>query len=156
MQKDAALLAQLWELVEPIVEGEGFELVDLQYLRSGRSARLRIFIDRTEQQGSVSVDDCAHISRLLSPALDVEDIIQCRYFLEVSSPGINRILRKPADFVRFAGKKVKLKTYEAVQGRRQFKGVLEGIHEDRVVITCNDSQYEISLDNIQRANLDVI
>ena len=158
----------LWRLIEPPIEGAGLELVELQWNREAEGWVMRVFIDRPagpkvpgggEEDGSVfepmfvSHEDCEQVSRDLSATLDVADCIHHAYRLEVSSPGIDRPLRRERDFARFAGQKAKIRTSDPVEGRRNFSGVLAGAREGRVQIDCEDRSYQLSLDIIVRANL---
>src|SRR6516225_5367756 len=103
---------QLTQLCEPVVTGQGYELVELEWKHESGSWVLRVFIDRLA--GNVSLDDCASVSRELSAVLDVADAISPAYSLEVSSPGLNRPLKKESDFKRFVGKKAKIRTKHPV------------------------------------------
>jgi ribosome maturation factor RimP len=158
----------LWRLIEPPIEGAGLELVELQWNREAEGWVMRVFIDRPagpkvpgggEADGSVfepmfvSHEDCEQVSRDLSATLDVADCIHHAYRLEVSSPGIDRPLRRERDFARFAGQKAKIRTIDPVEGRRNFSGVLAGAREGRVQIDCEDRSYQLPLDIIVRANL---
>jgi ribosome maturation factor RimP len=137
-------------LIEPVASSFGLELVLLQYRRESTGWILRILVDRP---GGVSIDDCAELSREVSNLLDVEDLIPGAFRLEVSSPGLDRPLVAPEDFNRFAGKLVTLKTLEPVNGRRNFKGVLDGMQGDSVVIRIEQERYEIEFSQIEKANL---
>ncbi len=118
--------AGIAELVEPVLEDMGFRLV--RVLMSRRDGgTIQIMADKAA--GTINVDDCAHISRRISPLLDAHDPIEGRYFLEVSSPGIDRILVRPSDFEDWAGYEVKVELNELVDGRKRFRGLLEG-YED--------------------------
>ena len=114
---------QLEQLAEALVASEGMELVDLEYRRQGRRWMLRLFIDK---DGGVTLDDCANISRELGDLLDVKDVIPQAYVLEVSSPGLNRRLRKKEDFSRFAGRKVRLRLVAPIDGRKKNCGRARG------------------------------
>jgi ribosome maturation factor RimP len=143
------------QAVEPAIEAEGYELVDVE-LKGGPGGRtLRLFIDRPDV--GITVDDCSVVSRLVSPMLDVEEIVEGRYFLEVSSPGVNRRVRKKKDFERFAGEKVRIETLSPVDGRRKFTGTIEGVEKDEVQIRTGSSKsgrtYSIPLVAIGKANL---
>ena len=135
-------------MIEPAVSGLGYELVDVQASNGGRLVRL--FIDKP---GGVTLDDCAQISRHLTRVLAVEGIDYDR--LEVSSPGLDRPLRKEADFARFAGSRaeVRMRTPDA-SGRRKFAGVLKGLKDGQVVVeTADAGTVELALDQIERARL---
>jgi len=146
-----ATLRQAWEELEPVLAEHGYELVEVELGRHGGGAVLRLYIDR---DGGVTLDDCTAASQLLGPVLDVKDFIDGRYALEVSSPGIDRPVRKPTDFVRFAGERVKLRTHEPVNGRKRFCGVMQGFQDGLVQLACEGSTYEIHVENLKTARLD--
>lgn len=137
-------------LLEPSVEGLGYELVDVELAGGGHSAVLRVFID---SEAGIDLGDCETVSRQLSALLDVEDPIAGQYTLEVSSPGLDRPLVKRVDFERFAGELVKIKVLEPVLGRRNFTGQLLGLEGEQVVLEMDKERYAIPLDNIERARL---
>jgi ribosome maturation factor RimP len=141
------MAAALDAVVEPVVAGMGYELVDLQAANGGRM--LRLFIDKP---GGIAVEDCAAVSRQLSRVFEVEGIDYER--LEVSSPGLDRPLRKAGDFARFAGQKaeVRMRTPDAT-GRRKFVGVLRGAGEGRVSMELDGRTVELALDDVDRARL---
>ena len=144
---------------QPILESLGLELVDLEFKRSGREAVLRLFIDK---EGGVTLDDCADVSRELSMLLDVEDFIPCEYNLEVSSPGLDRPLKSTADYYRFVGRLVKVKTYEpfpddAGNRRKTFVGRLDGLRDGVVVLTLSEGPTaSIPLERVAKANLEFV
>jgi ribosome maturation factor RimP len=140
-------MAALEQVVEPVVAGMGYELVDLQAANGGRMVRL--FIDKP---GGIDVEDCAAVSRQLSRVLEVEGIDYER--LEVSSPGLDRRLRKAGDFARFAGHKadVRMRTPDAT-GRRRFVGVLRGEAEGRVSMELEGQTVRLALEDVERARL---
>lgn len=127
----AAIDRRLAEILTPVIEDLGFELVRIR-LMSGKATTLQIMADRPE--GGIEVDDCAEISNAVSATLDVEDPILDAYTLEVSSPGIDRPLTRLKDFDAFEGYEAKLETSELIDGRRRFKGVLAGVEGDEVLI----------------------
>ena len=141
---------QVEQLAEALVASEGMELVDLEYRRQGRRWMLRLFIDK---DGGVTLDDCASISRELGDLLDVKDVIPQAYVLEVSSPGLNRRLRKKEDFSRFAGQKVKLQFVAPLDGRRKIVGELEGIEDETVIVALPEGRCSVALKDIAKANL---
>ena len=155
MRKD---LQDLWLLAEPYVRDAGFDLIEVQYAREQRGMVLRLFIDRpigegTNGVGGISVDDCERVSRDVSAALDVADKISPAYQLEVSSPGLDRPLRRERDFARFAGESARIRLTEGVEGRRNFTGTIRGAKDGRVEIACDGRSYELPIDDIVRANL---
>ena len=141
---------QVEEIAESLVASEGMELVDLEYRREGGHRVLRLFIDK---HSGVTIDDCAHISRLLGDFLDVKDILPQAYVLEVSSPGLNRRLRKKEDFSRFAGHKVQLRLVAPLEGRKKIVGSLVGIESEAVVVAAANGRYSVPLKDIAKANL---
>ena len=135
------------ELIAPVVTGMGYELVDLQV--SNRGGLLRLFIDKP---GGIGLEDCAAVSRQLTRVLEVEGVEYDR--LEVSSPGLDRPLRKAGDFVRFAGQKadVRMRTGDAT-GRRRFVGVVRGEADGRVSLELDGQTVALAIDDIDRARL---
>jgi ribosome maturation factor RimP len=147
-------------LLLPVLEQLGFELVELEFKREGRDWFLRLFIDK---EGGVTLDDCAEVSREVDALLDVEDLIDTAYRLEVSSPGIDRPLKKPQDYERFKGHLVKVKTFEGLDpdgrghSRKTFVGELLGLEAGQVRILQTDKKggvVEIPLAGIAKANLE--
>jgi ribosome maturation factor RimP len=158
MRKD---LQDLWTLAEPYVRDAGFDLIEVQYAREQRGAVLRLFIDRpagseqnqTLDQTLVGVDDCERVSRDVSAALDVADNIAHTYLLEVSSPGLDRPLRRERDFARFVGESARVRLEAGVEGRRNFSGTIRGAKDGHVEIACDGRSYDLPIDDIVRANL---
>ena len=148
---------QLLDLIETTVAGLGYELVEFE--TSPRARLLRVFIDRPESAqadaSGISVQDCAAVSNQLSRVFMVENIDYDR--LEVSSPGLDRPLVKPADYRRFAGQEVQLKLRVPLGNQRNFSGVLEGLQEEggveMVCLRVNETQQQFALENIDRARL---
>ena len=138
----------------------GLDLFDVQYRREGSGMVLRIQIDRpgpaASAEESVSVDDCANVSRDVSAILDVEDVVPASYTLEVSSPGLDRPLRRAEDYMRFAGRRAKLVVREPVDGQSYFKGTLGGVDAGEVLIDSEDGRrHRVPLAVITRAHLEV-
>lgn len=154
---DTDIHGQVAALVQPILDSMGLELVELEFKKAGRSFVLRLFIDKT---GGVTMDDCADVSRELSLLLDVEDCIQNRYTLEVSSPGLDRPLKKESDFIRFQGRLAVVKTAELLKDekgspRKTFLGTIEGLEEGEVVIRLKEGPTaRIPLEKIVKAHLE--
>lgn len=144
-------------IAEPLLATMGLELVELEYKRFGRSMVLRLFIDRP---GGVTLDDCADVSRELSQVLDVEDFIREHYTLEVSSPGLDRPLKKESDYLRYTGRLVKLRTFELLPDdagnmRKTFVGTLLGLEDGTVRLTLQEGQSAtLPLGKIAKANLE--
>ncbi len=139
----------LHELVDKTVTGLGYELVDVE--QSPRGRVLRLFIDKPEKPGGIDVEDCALVSNQLSRVLAVENVDYDR--LEVSSPGMDRVLKKVADFERFAGSEISLRLRLAVSGRRNFNGVLQGLQNGKVSLKIDSGELELDLGNIDKARL---
>ena len=152
-------LKDLWLLTEPYVRDAGFDLIEVTFGRESSGWVLRLYIDspRTESGSSVTVshDDCARVSRDVSAALDVADSIPHAYQLEVSSPGLDRPLRREGDFARFVGEnaRVKMSDEGGVDGRRNFSGTIRGAKDGRVEIECDGRSYQLPIDGIAKANL---
>lgn len=140
------------QILKPLLDERGMELVDIDFKSEGKSRLLRVFIDK---EGGITVDDCADISRELSAVLDVNEIINSSYRLEISSPGLRRPLKKPADFLRFTGKKVKIRTFSPVSDRKTFVGELLGIEEGQVFVEVDGVKYTIPSEKISKANLEI-
>lgn len=157
----AQLLEQIEELILPILEDLELELVDIEYQREGHGWVLRFFLDK---EGGIILDECADASREIAALLDVEDLIDTAYQLEVSSPGIDRPLKKLKDFKRFSGQKGKIKTLhpcdpdERGHKRKTFVGTLQGTDGDMVLLLQSDKkggQVAFTLDQIEKANLEL-
>ncbi len=138
-----AIDQRMAEIITPVIEGMGFELVRVRLMSSAKSKTLQIMAERP--QGGVEVDECAEISTAVSAVLDVEDPIEDEYTLEVSSPGIDRPLTRLKDFATFEGYEVKIETTEMIDGQRRFKGVLAGIEENDVLLTMDNQGEEITI-----------
>ena len=126
----------------PIIEEKNFELVDVEFVKEGPNWYLRIYIDK---EGGITIDDCEAVSRALEVELDKNDPIEQAYILEVSSPGIDRPLKKESDFAKYAGEIVDIKLYKAFEGSKEYQGALKGLENNIVTIT-DDNGKEISFD----------
>lgn len=149
MERDAE--STVSEIVEPIVASQGMELVAVEYKREARGWVLRIYIDK---KGGVSLDDCVLVSNEVGTVLDVEDPFQSPYTLEVSSPGLNRILKKEGDFERFKERLVRIRTHNAIGTRRNFKGRLLGCAKGLIQIEVGGQVLHIPLSNVAKANVE--
>lgn len=127
----AALDRRIASIVTPTIEGLGYELVRLRFI-GGKKPVLQIMADRPG--GGINVDDCARISQTVSAVLDVEDPVESEYALEVSSPGIDRPLTRLKDFEHWVGHEIKLETAEMIDGRKRFKGILQGVEAGEVLV----------------------
>ncbi len=149
---DREFITSLWTIIEPVLEPDGVELVDLEFKPEGGKWVLRLYIDTPD---GVTLDLCAQVSRQVGSLLDVENPIEHPYNLEVSSPGINRVIRKEKDFQMFAGSPVRIKTRRKLQGRRNFSGTLRGIENSKIVVDVDGTRVEINPDDLERARLDL-
>lgn len=155
------IVEQVRTIASRVAGSHGLGLFDVQFRREGSGMVLRVQIDRpgTSAEESVSVEDCATVSRDLSAILDVEDVVPTAYTLEVSSPGLDRPLRNRADYERFAGRRAKLVMREAVDGQMFFKGRLGGVANGEVVAvmieTDDGRRHRVPIGVITRANLEV-
>ena len=139
-------------IIERVTNRQGLELVHWETVGPKNNFILRIFIDKPE---GVTHNDCEVVSRQVGTLLDVEDLIPHQYVLEVSSPGVDRPLYKRADYTRFAGSKVKVKTFQPINGQRNFRGRLIGIEGDTVKLDSeNGGEVEIGFDQIAKANIE--
>jgi ribosome maturation factor RimP len=164
-------LDRIREIAERVAASSGLEIVEVEMHGGGNSRRLRIVIDRLpageHDNAGVTHEDCANLSREVGTILDVEDVVPGgSYTLEVSSPGLDRKLSRPADFERFTGSRVKLTTREPVHGNRHFEGRLESFRDGRLTLEPGQSRkkdkkkqetvaekFEIEFSNIEKANL---
>jgi ribosome maturation factor RimP len=159
----ADVVEQVRSIASRVAGSYGLEIFDVQFRRESGGMVLRIQIDRpgsaAKAEESVSVQDCANVSRDLSAVLDVEDVVPSAYILEVSSPGLDRPLRGAADYRRFAGRRAKLVMRERIDGQTFFKGALAGVEEGAapaVLIDGDDGRrHRVPIDVITRANLEV-
>ena len=135
MGKRESYEAKTTELIQPVVEANGVELFDVDYVKEGSDWYLRVYIDK---EGGITVDDCEVISRLLGEWLDKEDFIEDGYILEVSSPGLGRPLKKEKDFARSIGKDVEIRLYKAIDKQKEFTGTLTSYDADSVTLTMED------------------
>ena len=141
-------------LLDPIVERDGYELVEVEWLREGPGWVLRLYVDRP---GGVTIDHCQDVSRTVETVLDVEDFIEPAYSLEVSSPGVERPLRKPEHFRQFAGERAQVKSFGPVDAghgpRKAWTGVLRGFQDGAVEIEVDGALHRIPLDRVAKAHL---
>ena len=128
------------EILLPIIEEYGFELVDVEYVKEGGTWYLRTYIDK---EGGISIDDCEKVSRRLSDILDEKDYIEDTYIFEVSSPGLGRPLKKEKDYRRSLGEEVEIKTYRAIDRQKEFVGILKDYDKDTVTIEYEDETTQV-------------
>lgn len=143
-------LSHLWELFEPVVNGMGYELVEIEYLPNPKFGVLRLYIDK---EAGIQVDDCSAVSHQISALIDVEDPLPGKYNLEISSPGMDRPLRKIEDFERFTGEIAQVKTATPLDGQRNFKGRLAGTEDGALLLECDDKPVRLPMSSIDKARL---
>ncbi|MBW1973200.1 MAG: ribosome maturation factor RimP [Deltaproteobacteria bacterium] len=144
------ILEEVKKIVDPILIQERVELVDIEFKREKKGWVLRFFIDK---EGGVNIDDCVNFSHEVSHLLDIEDFIPLPYTLEVSSPGLNRPLKKEKDFLSALGKKIKVKTISPIKGRRNFKGILKDFNDKSLFIEIDNEIFTIPFSSVTKANL---
>ncbi|HOJ92638.1 MAG TPA: ribosome maturation factor RimP [Dictyoglomaceae bacterium] len=144
------IIRKLREIIEPICENNSFEFVDLEYQRETHGWVLRVYIDKP---GGITVEDCAHISERISKELDIADPIPHSYILEVSSPGLDKPLKKKRDFERHIGEKVNVYFLEPFEGKKNIEGVIYGTDEEDVLLQVGENIKTIPLSKIQKALL---
>jgi ribosome maturation factor RimP len=152
MSQKNVLIEQIEQLVEPVLQEQGTELVLVEFVHEHGSWVLRFFLDKPQ---GITLDDCATLSEHLGRILDASGLIQQSYSLEVSSPGVYRPLRKEKDFERFKGERADIHLYAPINGRRHFRGVIEGVADGSVKIKDVMAQeFSLPLSGISKAKLD--
>lgn len=141
------------ELVQPFLDENGFELVDIEYIKEGGNWFLRVYVDK---EGGIDIDDCGRISEYMSTKLDEKDPIPTAYFLEVSSPGAERPLKKTQDYHKAVGEHVFVTTYEQVDGLKEFEGKLLSFDEQTVVVEIGKKQHVIPFAKVANARLAIV
>ncbi len=142
MSKREAYEARTEELITPILERMQFELVDVEYVKEGATWYLRAYIDK---EGGITVNDCEAVAREMNEILDREDYIEDSYVFEVSSPGLGRPLKKEKDYARSMGKELEIRTYRAIDKKKEFYGILTSYDEKTVTIETEDGS-ELTLE----------
>ncbi len=145
----ASAAERVYTLIKDTVEACGVELWDVRYLKEGASWYLRVFIDKAE---GISIDDCTNVSHAIDPIIDEADPIDASYYLEVCSPGIERELTRPEHFVKMVGETVKIKLYKAIDGKKEFVGILKSADE-KILLEVDGNELELGLKDISKANL---
>lgn len=142
----ASIEEKIEKLIKTEIENLNYKLYDVQYAKEGKDYFLRVFIDK--EKGTVDLNDCEKVSNLINPLLDKEDIIKEMYFLEVSSPGIERILRKEKHFEEAQGKEIEVKLFHPLEKKKEYIGILEKWDEQKITLQVEDRQVEIERKNI--------
>jgi ribosome maturation factor RimP len=147
----AKVIEQIIEMASPLAENLGLELVDVEFIKEGGRMVLRVYID---SEGGVTHSHCEAMSHALDEELDRQDPIELSYVLEVSSPGIERPLKKKADYIRFRGQAVSVKLFSPINGRKDFRGTLRGLEGEDIILE-NDKQemFRLPLSQVAKAHL---
>lgn len=144
-------ISRVWQLAAPLANSEGLEIVDIEIRHEGRRGGrvLRLYLDR---EGGPSMEDLSRVSRGLSDLLDEHDVVDGAYTLEVSSPGINRPLKRPEHFTRYVGKRIRVRTRDMINGRRSFVGQLLEILPGSIAVEQDGARWEIPFSLIEKSN----
>ena len=145
------------EMMADFLASEGYELYNIEFVKEGKDWFLRVYVDMASGEGYIGTEDCEKVSRFLSEKLDEEDPIEQNYYLEVSSPGMDRPLLTKAHYERYVGSEVEIRLYKGKDGSKNIQGVLESIEGETVTVTDHDNKkWELELSEIAKANLAVI
>jgi len=140
------------ELISPVLISENLELVDIEYKKEGKDWTLRVFIDKP---GGITVQDCQTTSHRVEDMIEIDGLIPSHYILEVSSPGLDRPLKKEKDFLKFRGKHIRLTTFAAVNNQKKFKGVIRDFQDSTLTLEVQQKVFQIPLTNIAKARLEI-
>jgi ribosome maturation factor RimP len=150
VSKAHIVIKQVADLLEPILGEMGFELVDVEYLSKHGRWVLKLYVDK---KGGVTIDDCARLSGEVGDLIDIKDVIKHEYVLEISSPGLNRPLKKERDFIWARGKRVKVRMLEPLNGRRNFTGYLKDYEDGTLYVEAEGSLVALPWIQVDKANL---
>ena len=148
--KNDALVTQIYEMVKPISDELNYEIYHIEYVKENGEYYLRIYI---EKEGGITLSDCEALSRRVSDLLDEKDPIPEAYFLEVSSPGLNRTLFTETHYKRFVGREVMVKLTKAVEGKKSIKGILKEVNEENIIVEA-DTLISIPKEKVKSANIE--
>ena len=146
----APVAQSVTELIEPGILANGLELVDVEFKKEGQNWVLRIYID---SEGGITLAECQKVSRLAGDLIEIEEVIEPVYTLEVSSPGLNRVLKKEKDFLKYSGKKIYVQCHAPMDGRKKFTGILTGFIDQSIHLEVDGQRYKIPLSLVAKANL---
>lgn len=145
------------EMMADFLRQEGYELYNIEFVKEGKDWFLRVYVDMASGEGYIGTEDCEKVSRFLSEKLDEEDPIEQNYYLEVSSPGMDRPLLKREHYERYVGSEVEIRLYKGKDGTKNIQGVLDSIEGETVTVTDHDNkEWKLELSEIAKANLAVI
>ncbi len=140
---------RVFSLIKETVEDQGVELWDVRFLKEGASWYLRVFIDKAD---GITIDDCTNVSHAIDPVIDEADPIDISYYLEVCSPGLERELSRPEHYKKVEGSKIKVKLYKAIEGKKEFIGILKS-GEEGVILETEDGEMKFTFKEISKAHL---
>lgn len=145
------------EMMADFLQKEGYELYNIEFVKEGKDWFLRVYVDIASGEGYVGTEDCEKVSRFLSEKLDEGDPIEQNYYLEVSSPGMDRPLLKKEHYERYVGSEIEIRLYKGKDGTKNIQGVLNSIEEDVITVTdYDDKEWKLELSEVAKANLAVI
>ena len=145
------------EMMADFLSAEGYELYNIEFVKEGKDWFLKVYVDMASGEGYIGTEDCEKVSRFLSEKLDEEDPIEQNYYLEVSSPGMDRPLLTKAHYERYVGSEVEIRLYKGKDGTKNIQGVLDSIEGETVTVTDHDNKkWELELAEIAKANLAII
>ncbi len=140
------------ELIAPVLSSEDLELVDVEYKKEGKGWTLRVFIDKP---GGITLQDCQATSHRVEDMIEIDGLIPSHYILEVSSPGLDRPLKKEKDFLRYKGKRIRLTTFSPINNQKKFKGMIRDFKEDTLILEDQEEVFQIPLIHIAKARLEI-
>lgn len=141
---------KIFELIDPVVTEEECDLLEVEFVVESGNNILRVYIDKPE---GVNVDDCSRVSGAIEDLIEVEDLMPAKYNLEVSSPGLNRPLKKKKHFEQVIGQLIQVKTFEKIENRKNYKGILEGLDDKELNILIDNQRFAVPFEQIRKANL---
>ncbi len=144
----SSIEAKVEGLLKNIINNLGYDIYDIQYVKEGQNNYLRIFIDK---EGIIDINDCEKVNNAINDILDKEDPIKDSYFLEVSSPGLERVLRKKEHFEKQLNSEIFIKLFKSVDGMKELTGILTAVNDENISIQCNGTEYIIDFKNISIA-----
>lgn len=140
------------DLITPALNTEGLELVDVEYKKEGKDWALRVFIDKP---GGITLQDCQATSHRVEDMIEIDGLIPSHYVLEVSSPGLDRLLKKEKDFLKYKGRRIRLTTFSPINHQKKFKGTIQDCKEDTLILEDRQKVVQIPLTNIAKARLEI-
>jgi len=153
MANTGGTVSMVEELVKPLADEMGYEMADIEFVKEGQNWYLRIYLDK---DGGVTIDDCELFSKACEKLLDKKDPIEQAYIFEVSSPGLDRPLKKDSDFVKYAGSLVDIRLYSPKDGKKEFQGELKGLEDGNIVITENKTEVVFEKKSVASVRLAVV